>query len=578
MTGNLNITANFTLAPPGNYTLTLRGPNGSVSASPNQSSYVAGTVVILTATPNSGYSFAGWLSDVYGTTSTLQVTINQNINAYANFIPTSPNTAKLGIGSPSTISVPGTAGSVPVIAGTSLPLIYNTGPGNMYWDPTPNVGWIHPSNGGFVVGPNGNNGLNFSFDANPTTSPRTGQINILAPGAQNSPQTYTVSQAAGTPEYSITVTASNGTVVQNPNQTTYSTGSQVILTATPITGYQFTGWSGDVSSTTNPLTVTMDGNKNITANFTAIPNPDLYPVFTLNQASVNIGGQLSFTGSVGNRGTGTSNACEMYYRISASSLVPSTIDSYGEAPSVNIPAIPAGTQVPENGSVLIPNYLAPGNYYLWVIVDPENASGESATNTDNNDIALPLTVLASSLSPISAVSNMTHGAAGTFGIPINVTAGTTPVAGTPPDECRTSSPGSLNNNTLSLVVTFNKAMTSGTAVMGAGTATVGTPTFSGSTMTIPLTGVANAQELQINLTNLKATDGSTLANAVVTLGLLIGDVNGAGVVNGGDYLATRSKLNSTLTPTNFQYDVGCFGIVNGGDALLVRSLLNTSLP
>jgi uncharacterized repeat protein (TIGR02543 family) len=43
------------------------------------------------------------------------------------------------------------------------------------------------------------------------------------------------------------------------------------VTATPATGYQFTGWSGSASGTANPLTVLMDAPKAITANFTAAP-------------------------------------------------------------------------------------------------------------------------------------------------------------------------------------------------------------------------------------------------------------------------------------------------------------------
>jgi hypothetical protein len=93
-------------------------------------------------------------------------------------------------------------------------------------------------------------------------------------------------------------------------------------------------------------------------------------------------------------------------------------------------------------------------------------------------------------------------------------------------------------------------------------------------VTVDLTGVDDAQCLNLQLSNIQPGNGT----ASVPINILWGDVNGIGVVNGGDYLATRSKLNSTLDLTNFQYDVGCFGIVNGGDALIVRSLLNTSLP
>jgi uncharacterized repeat protein (TIGR02543 family) len=67
--------------------------------------------------------------------------------------------------------------------------------------------------------------------------------------------------------YSLTVNATNGSVSKNPNQENYDYGTEVIFTATPATGYHFTGWNGDLSGTENPDTVTMDGNKTVTANF-----------------------------------------------------------------------------------------------------------------------------------------------------------------------------------------------------------------------------------------------------------------------------------------------------------------------
>jgi len=47
----------------------------------------------------------------------------------------------------------------------------------------------------------------------------------------------------------------------------YQPGTVVVLTATPAAGYVFSSWSGDVVTTSNPLTLTMNGNKSLTATF-----------------------------------------------------------------------------------------------------------------------------------------------------------------------------------------------------------------------------------------------------------------------------------------------------------------------
>jgi len=69
--------------------------------------------------------------------------------------------------------------------------------------------------------------------------------------------------------FNLNITALNGTVAKNPNATTYNSGTNVILTATPAIGYSFSSWSGDATGSKNPLTVTMTSTKNITANFTS---------------------------------------------------------------------------------------------------------------------------------------------------------------------------------------------------------------------------------------------------------------------------------------------------------------------
>uniref|UniRef100_UPI003D7FFC04 ice-binding family protein n=1 Tax=Pedobacter sp. TaxID=1411316 RepID=UPI003D7FFC04 len=71
--------------------------------------------------------------------------------------------------------------------------------------------------------------------------------------------------------YTLTVIATNGTVVKSPNQTTYNIGSTVQLTATPNTGYAFVSYTGHASGTANTVNVVMNDNKTVIANFAAVP-------------------------------------------------------------------------------------------------------------------------------------------------------------------------------------------------------------------------------------------------------------------------------------------------------------------
>lgn len=66
--------------------------------------------------------------------------------------------------------------------------------------------------------------------------------------------------------YTLTLTASEGGSVDTSGGT-YNENSNVTVTATPSEGYAFSEWSGNASGSSNPLTVIMIGNKDITANF-----------------------------------------------------------------------------------------------------------------------------------------------------------------------------------------------------------------------------------------------------------------------------------------------------------------------
>ena len=69
--------------------------------------------------------------------------------------------------------------------------------------------------------------------------------------------------------YTLNLTiVGNGTVALDLAGPTYPSGTVVTLTANPGTGYVFDSWSGDLAGSTNPETITMDGDKTITATFT----------------------------------------------------------------------------------------------------------------------------------------------------------------------------------------------------------------------------------------------------------------------------------------------------------------------
>ena len=50
----------------------------------------------------------------------------------------------------------------------------------------------------------------------------------------------------------------NGAVTLSPVGGTYASGTTVTLTPVPEAGWTFTGWSGDLTGSANPATVTMD--------------------------------------------------------------------------------------------------------------------------------------------------------------------------------------------------------------------------------------------------------------------------------------------------------------------------------
>ena len=64
----------------------------------------------------------------------------------------------------------------------------------------------------------------------------------------------------------------------------------------------------------------------------------------------------------------------------------------------------------------------------------------------------------------------------------------------------------------------------------------------------------------------------------VTVGSLVGDVNGDGKVSATDLLAVRNAVGQPATGANAKYDIDCSGEITGADVLLVHRNLDATLP
>jgi len=86
------------------------------------------------------------------------------------------------------------------------------------------------------------------------------------------PTLTAVFQPLGTGQFALALVADGGgKVVATQTANRYSSGANVRLSAQPDLGQDFVGWSGNAAGSINPLTVTMNQSKAITAVFTKRP-------------------------------------------------------------------------------------------------------------------------------------------------------------------------------------------------------------------------------------------------------------------------------------------------------------------
>ncbi|MGO9270375.1 MAG: choice-of-anchor D domain-containing protein [Terriglobia bacterium] len=223
------------------------GAAGSILISPTSTDgyYDSGTAVQAVATANLGYVFGTWSGDATGTENpaSVMITAPRNITAYYFALPTA-------------------------IVSTNPPGLLLIVDGTQYTAPQ-SFNWIAGSKHKIAVSSEqGSRAERYKFAK--WSDGGAASHTITAPGVST---TYTANLNTQYPLITNSNPAGGGTITASPisGDGYYNSGSKVQLTAKSATGYRFASWSGDVSGTTNPQSVTMSAARSVTANFAGLP-------------------------------------------------------------------------------------------------------------------------------------------------------------------------------------------------------------------------------------------------------------------------------------------------------------------
>ncbi len=209
-------------------TVTTTGP-GTVTRVPDSTAYLYFTDVVLTAVPAPLHHLAGWSGDTVTTANplTLRMTGPKSVTATFTINQYPLNLTVVGGG-----QVTRSPDQASYDAGTVVTLTAAANDGFLF------VGWTGDT----------------TTAANPLTLTMNGPRNITATFAT---EVFPIN---------LTITGS-GTVTRVPNLPGYGFGTSVTLTAVPGGSYSFEGWTGDTTTSANPITVTVWGPLDLTATF-----------------------------------------------------------------------------------------------------------------------------------------------------------------------------------------------------------------------------------------------------------------------------------------------------------------------
>jgi hypothetical protein len=170
----------------------------------------------------------------------------------------------------------------------------------------------------------------------------------------------------------------------------------------------------------------------------------------------------------------------------------------------------------------------------------------------------------------SVVSRKAHGDLAVFDIDL-------PVTGPRGIECRSGG----TNGDYTIIFTFANTLTS----VDEANVSSGVGTLNGSWIgsdshqyIVNLTGVSNAQVITVSLTNVRDSIGNFSSAASASMGLLLGDVNGNGVVSNTDVASVKAQVAAPVGASNFRDDVNANGVISNTDVSATKAQVGTSLP
>jgi hypothetical protein len=207
--------------------------------------------------------------------------------------------------------------------------------------------------------------------------------------------------------YTLTTNVSpsgSGSVTTNPDRSSYSSNELVQLTAIANPGYTFRYWGGDASGSLNPITIIMDSNKSVRANFEptvsiaatdasageTAANNGSFTVSRTGATSASLRVFYSTTGSTASSGTDYA-ALPGYVDIpsgQSSALISVVViddDAVEDSETVRLTITDVGQYIvgsPSNATVTISDndYEQPEDEPIVTITAPDASAGEPAND------------------------------------------------------------------------------------------------------------------------------------------------------------------------------------------------------